>query len=300
MYGISTENPVPAVAGIGEILWDVFPENKRFGGAPANFSYIAAKLGALSYPISAVGNDDDGIMLRRTLTDLGITDRYVRTDGGHITGRVDITLSEAGVPRYKIMKNAAWDHISADHDLFLLAGRLDAICFGTLAQRNSESRSTIAEFVKRIPKEAIRLLDINLRQDYFNEEIIENSLYLSDWLKLNDEELRVVCELFGYTGSTDNRLSSIYRRYNLKVIALTLGPEGSRVIGKDTDHSLSADKIKIMDTVGAGDAFSATLVVAALAGFPLDSCHKKAAEMASFLCRHSGATPDIPEKFKLF
>jgi len=300
MHGFSNENQLPEVAGIGEILWDVFPESKRLGGAPANFSYIAHKLGALSYPVSAAGGDEDGIMLRRTLTDLGLTDRYIRKDPGHATGRVDISLSEGGVPRYKIMENAAWDHIRTVDDLSLLAGRLDAVCFGTLAQRNTESRATIAEFVRRTPKEAIRLLDINLRQDYFDEDIIENSLRLSDWLKLNDEELGVVCDMFGYTGSMDNRLNIIYAQYDLKVIALTLGPEGSRVIGQDTDHCLSADTVEIRDTVGAGDAFSATLVVASLAGLPLATCHEKAAEMASFLCRHAGATPDIPERCRLF
>lgn len=300
MHGFSTANPPPGVAGIGEILWDVFPQSRRPGGAPANFSYIAHKLGALSYPVSMVGDDEDGAMLRQYLAGLGLTDRYVRTDIRHATGRVDIQLSEDGIPRYKIMENAAWDHIGADDDLYLLAGRLDAVCFGTLAQRNEVSRSTITEFVRRTPEEAIRLLDINLRQDYFNAEIIENSLHLSDWLKLNDEELSAVCELFGYTGSTDNRLTAIYTQYNLKVIALTLGKEGSRVIGQDTDYRLSPDRIRIRDTVGAGDAFSAALLVASLAGFPLEAAHEKAAEMASFLCGHTGATPDIPERFRLF
>jgi fructokinase len=295
-----TPDRIPKVAGIGEILWDVFPEGKRLGGAPANFSYIAHALGTEAYPVSAVGRDISGREIKKVLKDLNLSGRFIQEDASHETGRVEITLSKEGVPAYIILAPAAWDFIEYTDHMEQLAARLDAVCFGSLAQRNEVSRKAIRSFVNKTAPDSIRLLDINLRLNFYTPEIIDRSIRLCTWLKLNDEELETVTELLGIAGSVDNRIAGLQDRYGLELIALTLGADGSRLIAGGIDHRLAADKIEVNDTVGAGDAFSATLVTAALAGLPLISAHEKAAAMSAFLCRNAGATPPIPERFKLF
>ncbi len=287
------------IAGIGEILWDIFPDGRKLGGAPANFSYVAHALGSKAYPVSAVGIDEDAYEIRKVLKNLKLPDNYILEDPHHETGRVEVTLSHEGVPGYVIKENVAWDYLELTDQLLKLAESLKAVCFGTLAQRNQISRNAIRNFVGKVPGNNIRLLDINLRLKFYDTEIIEHSLELCNWLKLNDEELRTVSDLFGFSGSMDQCLQKLLDRYNLKLIALTLGAKGSRLITRQIDHSLCTESITIKDTVGAGDAFSAALVTAAVAGYPHTICHLKAAEMASFLCQNFGATPPIPQKYRL-
>ncbi len=289
----------PKVAGIGEILWDIFPEGKRLGGAPANFCYITHALGAEAYPVSATGTDPFGAEIRQILENLGLSTEFIAIDPYHETGRVEVTLSGKGVPDYLIKENVAWDFIQLNDPVLRLAGELDAVCFGTLAQRDQISRKTIQTFIEKVPSDKIRLLDINLRLSYYNAEIIDQSLKRSNWLKLNHEELDIISALFGFSGSEDNLLQNFRDRYRLQVIALTLGANGSRLITGETDHRLDAKLTDIEDTVGAGDGFSAALVTAALAGLPYTICHEKAAEMASFLCQHPGATPPVPTAYRL-
>jgi len=287
------------VAGIGEILWDIFPDGRKLGGAPANFSYVAHALGSEAYPVSAVGIDEDGYEIRKVLKNLKLSDNYILEDQRHETGQVEVILSQEGVPGYVIKENVAWDYLELTDALLKLAESLNAVCFGTLAQRNHISRNTIRNFIGKVPGDHIRLLDINLRLEYYDTEIIEQSLELCNWLKLNDQELKTVSDLFGFTGSMDQCLQKLLDRFNLKLIALTLGAKGSRLITGQIDHGLGTESIAVKDTVGAGDAFSATLVTAALAGHPHTICHVKSAEMASFLCQNFGATPPIPSKYKL-
>ncbi len=288
------------VAGIGEILWDVFPEGKRLGGAPANFSYIAHALGARAFPVSAVGRDSEGAEILTRLQQLGLTARFIQEDPDHATGRVEVTVSDKGVPSYEIKESVAWDHIGYTGELDHLAAGLDALCFGSLAQRSKVSRKTIRHFIERAETASIRLLDINLRLDYYDAGIIDQSLRMCNWLKLNEEELETVSDLLGIPGAAETRIMGLRDRYDLDLIAVTLGADGSRLITGDIDHRVNAEPVEIKDTVGAGDAFSAALVTSALAGLEIGKCHEHAARMATYLCRNSGATPAIPADFRLF
>ena len=289
-------SPQKVVVGIGEILWDRFPTGDRLGGAPANFAYHAAQLGAEAYVVSRVGDDPDGEAITRRLS--GRTD-YLQHDYEHATGVVEVAL-EKGEPTYTIADPAAWDFLVMTESLRALAARADAVCFGTLAQRREGTRGAIREFVEACSPHALRLFDLNLRAPFFTPEIIKDGLELANILKLNEGEVREVTALFGLSAADPvPELFALYPR--LKLIAVTLGEKGSAVYVPGVEPIRSTPpKVEFCDAVGAGDSFAATLVTGLLAGQPVDRIADLANRIAAFVASESGATPLLPDNLRTF
>ena len=285
----------PVIAGIGEVLWDVYPDAAHFGGAPANFACHAASLGAESWVVSAVGADELGDRAADTLRARGVECRHVSRDALHATGRVLVTLDGESRASYEFAADTAWDHLAWSDDLAALAGRCDAVCFGTLGQRSSVSRETIRRFVEATPRTALRVFDVNLRQRFYDAETIQASLQIASALKLNDEELPIVAEMCGIRATTPREiLIALSARYELRLAALTRGPRGSLLLAGGEEDECIAPPTTVVDTVGAGDAFTATLVAGFLRGVPLPVLNSRANSVASFVCSQKGATPPLP------
>lgn len=284
-----------SIVGLGELLWDVFPNGKKFGGAPANFAYHAKELGAAGYIISAVGEDSYGIEILAHLQSIGLTTEYIAKDPEHRTGIVEVKLDDSGKPDYVIHENVAWDVIPFTSQAEALARSADAVCFGSLAQRSEMSRNTINKILGALKPACLKVFDINLRQNYYNETIIRNSLEQCNCLKLNDDELPVVMDMCSVTGDEGEALGKLIRLYNLRIAALTKGGEGSLLMTPDAASFLEAPEVKIADTVGAGDSFTAALVTGMLKGYSLDSIHQGANRLAAYVCTQNGATPRLPD-----
>ena len=279
------------IIGIGEILWDMLPQGKQLGGAPGNFAFHVTKLGENGMVVSAVGDDSDGMEIISRLKDKGLPVDYVQVNG-HNTSRVDIRLDKEGVPCYIINENVAWDYIENSAGLADVFKQADAVCFGSLAQRNSVTKETIFKCLGNCPDSCLKVYDINLRQNYYSKEIIEKSLEVSDVLKLNDEELPVVCSLLGIEGDEIPAIRELIERFHLKLVAYTLGSKGSYLV---TDHEQSfmpTPEVEVVDTVGAGDSFTASMVVSYMRGESLTEVHAKAVRLSAYVCTQKGAMPD--------
>jgi len=283
------------VVGLGEILWDMLPGGKQLGGAPANFAYHTRALGENGSPASCVGSDEMGKEILERLDGLGLDRRYVAVDDDHPTGTVTVRIDANGKPDYTIHENVAWDYIPASEGLMTLAGRCDAVCFGSLCQRSPVSRRTILAFLAATGPECIRTFDINLRQDYFSRKVIDEALRLSTVLKLNDEELPVVARLLGIRGGENEILSALTRSYGLHMIALTRGAGGSLLCAGSRRYRHSGYPAKVADTVGAGDAFAAAVAVGLLRRLDPERINDAANRVAGFVCSRAGATPVLPE-----
>ena len=286
----------PVIVGLGEVLWDVYPGAEHFGGAPANFACHAANLEADSWLASAVGPDELGNRALETLRQYGVDAACVARDAKHATGRVDVTLDSLGRPSYEFAENPAWDHIAWSDALDSLARRCDAVCFGTLAQRSMESRETIQRFVKATSSSALRMFDVNLRKQFYDAAVLDQSLGLATALKLNEEELPIVARLCGVSESEPRAaVRALMDRYSLRLVALTRGPAGAMLIAGDEESISPALTTTVVDTVGAGDAFTATVVIDFLAGLPLAEVNAHANAVASFVCSQPGAVTALPE-----
>ena len=289
-------NARPVITGLGEVLWDVYPDAAHFGGAPANFACHAASLGAEAWMVSAVGADELGDRALNALRRCGVEFGQVARDPHHATGRVLVTLDAAGVASYQFAADTAWDHLAWSGESATLAARCDAVCFGTLGQRSPVSRETIRRFLRATPPAALRVFDVNLRQHFYDRETIHTSLQLASALKLNDEELPIVADLCGLTATTPREmLRELLTRYELRLAALTRGPRGSLLITTDAEDECPAPPTAVVDTVGAGDAFTATLVTGFLRSLPLAEINRHANAVAAFVCSQNGATPPLPE-----
>ena len=282
----------PIVAGAGEFLWDMLPTGKQLGGAPCNFAFHAMRAGCECYVISATGRDDLGRELIDTVRQLGLPDDFIQQNN-FPTSKVTIKLNEQGHPDYTIHEQVAWDHIRVTAPMLALAGELDAICFGSLAQRNAESRQSIISLIAATKPGCLKVFDINLRQHYFTKDIIVQSIILSDVLKLNDDELPVVAGYTGLTGDVRSQLDQLISQLNLKYIVYTMGSKGSIIASPDEYSFIEAPKVEVADTVGAGDAFTAIFTAGILKGHPLADVHRKATEIAALVCTQKGATPEI-------
>jgi fructokinase len=284
------------IVGIGEALWDVYPDAAHFGGAPANFACHAASLGAEAWMVSAVGVDEFGDRALDSLRQHGVECGCVRRDRAHATGRVTVTLDAASQASYVIAADTAWDHLEWSDDLASLAGRCDAVCFGTLGQRSPTSCDTIRRFVKAAPHAALRVFDVNLRQQFYDAETIETSLEMASAVKLNGDELPLVAALCGIdAGTPRDMLRGLMRRYELRLAALTRGPDGALLLAGAEESTCPAAPTVVVDTVGAGDAFTATLVGDFLRGLPLAEINRHANAVASFICSRPGATAPLPD-----
>jgi fructokinase len=282
--------------GLGEILWDMLPAGKQLGGAPANFAYHAQALGGQGVVVSCVGDDELGQEIITRLDELGLDRRYLAVDKSHPTGTVTVELDEYGKPDYTIHENVAWDFIPWHPRLAELAGRTDAVCFGSLCQRSEISHRAVRAFLEATVPECLRVFDINLRQSYFNKGIVQTMLELSNVLKLNDEELPVVAELLGLAGSEDELFARLTDNYGLRVIAVTRGGHGSRLYAQGRSSEHKGFRAQVADTVGAGDSFAAAITLGLLCGRSLDEINEFANSLASFVCSQSGATPRLPDR----
>ncbi len=282
------------VAGIGELLWDMFPNHKRLGGAPANFAYHTHQLGAEAYPVSCVGADPLGELIRETLAQIDVDTRYVMESGAYPTGTVKVVLNEAGKPTYQIHENVAWDHIPCPDSLKELAARLDAVCFGSLSQRSGESRGTIRSFLKNVPDHALKICDVNLRQSFYSKQILADSLELANVLKISDEELPVLAGYFDIKGDVEGQLKALRDKYSLKYIAYTRGKDGSILLGENELDDFPGCEGLAVDSVGAGDSANAAFCMGLLHGWSLDEVNLFANEVSTFVCMQKGATPELP------
>lgn len=279
------------VAGIGELLWDMLPNGKQLGGAPCNFAYHTSQAGCESYVVSALGADGPGDEILALFGQLALDSTYLQRSAEFPTGTVSVSLDTQGIPTYIIHENVAWDNIGWNSRLEALAKNVDAVCFGSLAQRNTISRQTILHFLSATKDGCLRVFDINLRQAFYSREIILKSLELANVFKLNDDELPVVANLLGLHGNDDELLSQLMHRFNLKLIALTMGAKGSMLLTADEKTFLEVPKVKVADTVGAGDSFTAVIVTGLLQGWKLKKIHETATKVAAFVCTQKGATP---------
>lgn len=277
-------NHKPLILGIGEIVWDCLPEGRKLGGAPVNFAYHAMQLGAESYPISAVGRDALGEETIAACRSYGLDTRYLQMNS-QPTSRVLVSLDDKGVPQYEIVENVAWDALETAPEALVLAGKADAVCWGSLAQRSTPSRDAIKKLLSAVPAGAMKVFDINLRQHYYCKETIESSLERATVLKLNEDELPIVLSLLGTAG-----IPEIIARYHLDFLIFTCGDAFSEVHGPEglLSHK-ETPPVEVADTVGAGDCFTAAFVTSILKGASPQEAHNKAVDLSAWLCTLPGA-----------
>jgi fructokinase len=284
----------PIVVGIGEILWDLLPSGRQMGGAPANFAFHARALGAASVIVSAVGDDRPGREILAELGSRGLDPSGIATVSSAPTGTVTVVLDAGGIPHYTIHEGVAWDVIPWTAGLGDIAARADAVCFGTLAQRSPVSRATIGSFLDATRPDCLRVLDLNLRQTYFSRETVHGLLERATVLKLNDDELVAVAGMLSLPGPETRVLAALLGAYPITLIALTKGPSGSRLFGPGVDLSHPGYPAETEDTVGAGDAFTATLVAGLLKKRSWEEIGERANRIAGYVCSRKGAWPDLP------
>lgn len=281
------------IIGIGELLWDMLPSGKRAGGAPVNFVYHAIQAGADGYAISKIGHDENGTEIIEELKKNKI--KYIIEKSALPTGTVEVEL-ENGIPTYKIIENVAWDDINVSQEASDLAKKCNVICFGTLALRSKESKESILNLIDTVPNDALKVFDINLRQDYFSKELIEELLKKSNVFKINDVELAILRQLFSLKGSDEKICDNLLKKYNLKYLIYTVGDKYSTIYAPHDCTLIETPKVKVVDTIGAGDAFAAAFLQSILNGKSQLEAHKYAVAVAAFVCTKSGAWPKYNRK----
>jgi fructokinase len=272
----------------------MLPLGKQAGGAPFNFTFHSYQLGWPAVMVSRVGKDELGQDLVEKCKELGLNPEFLQEDLIHPTGTVEVELDSQGQAEYEIKEDVAWDHLEWNDGLKNLAGNCAAVCFGTLCQRHSVTRNTLKNFLERCPKKTIKVFDINLRQNFYNREILEESLYKATWAKVNEQELETLTDLLGLKGDDlKESLEILRRRYNLELAALTLGENGCLVNTKNERIYLQGHKIEVVDTIGAGDSFTAGLLVGLLKKKPLRRAITIANDLAAQVASKTGGTPLI-------
>lgn len=285
------------IVGIGEILWDVFPEGKVLGGAPANFAYHVSQFGLNGIAVSAIGKDELGSEIKQVLGNKNL--KTILEEVDYPTGTVKVTLNGNGIPQYEICENVAWDHIQFSEELKSIIPSIKTVCFGSLAQRNEVSRNAINSFLDSLSDEVLKVFDINLRQHFYNREVIEISLRNCNILKINDEEVVKIRELFEWDKLDEGEICvKLIEDYKLKMIVLTKGTDGSSVITPEFTSYKKTPIVKVADTVGAGDSFTAAFVASLLKGKRIEEAHAVAVEVSAFVCTQTGAMPEIPQELK--
>ena len=283
------------VVGMGEALWDILPEGKKIGGAPANFAYHVSQFGLPSCVVSAVGNDSLGKEIVDNLTSKGLNHHI--NEVPYPTGTVQVEIDQAGIPQYDIKENVAWDNIPYTASLRELAQNTRAFCFGSLAQRNVVSRQTIQSYLDAMPQtdDTLVVFDVNLRQGFYSKEILCTSMQRCNILKINDEELVTVSRMFGYPGiDLQDKCWILLGKYNLRMLILTCGINGSYVFTPGHVSFQPTPSVEVADTVGAGDSFTAAFIASLLRGKSVAEAHKVAVETSAFVCTKNGAMPILP------
>lgn len=280
------------IVGLGEVLWDIFQKKKTLGGAVTNFAIHANSLGMDGTVVSAVGSDSLGDRVKKEFLSHGLKTYLNQSD--YPTGTVYVELDNEGKATYEITKDSAWDYITLTEESKNLAKECDVVCFGTLAQRTATSRNSIKTFLNLTPKDCIKIFDINIRQDFYSKEIIESSLNMATVLKINDEELPLLIEMFNLPTVELETLESLKKQFNLDLIVLTKGDKGSTLFKSKNEYSTrKPKKISVVDTVGAGDSFTAVVAIGLMQKLSLDKINENANKIAAFVCTQRGATPNL-------
>lgn len=283
------------IVGMGEALWDCLPDGRKIGGAPANFAYHVKQFGFKSLAISAIGKDELGAEIVEKFNQRNL--EHILETVDYPTGTVQVTLDQKGIPCYEICEDVAWDNIPYTDRLDEIAHNCQVVCFGSLAQRNPVSRETINRFIDSMPlaEDTLKVFDINLRQHFYTEETIVNSLNKCNVLKINDEELVIVSRMFGYPElSQSDACRRILETYGLKMLILTCGTDGSYVFTSDETSFQPTPKVQVADTVGAGDSFTGSFIASILKGKTIPEAHKRAVEVSAYVCTQNGAMPVLP------
>lgn len=283
------------VVGMGEALWDMLPEGKKIGGAPANFAYHVSQFGLSSCVVSAIGDDSLGKEIIENFASKGLNHHIAQVP--YPTGTVQVDIDQAGIPQYEIKENVAWDNIPYTAHLEALAENTKAVCFGSLAQRSVVSRNTINRFLDAMPQtdDTLIVFDINLRQGFYNKEILCNSMKRCNILKINDEELILVSRMFGYPGiDLQDKCWILLGKYNLKMLILTCGINGSYVFTPGHVSFQPTPQVEVADTVGAGDSFTAAFIASLLKGKSVTEAHHLAVQTSAYVCTQNGAMPLLP------
>ena len=293
------------ILGIGELLWDVLPEGPRLGGAPANFSVMAGRLGNHAAILSRIGRDDLGREAVHRLDPLPADTSFLQIDTMHETGRVTVSFNN-GQPEYTIHQAAAWDSMELSDEWVRLAERADAVCFGSLAQRSLESRQTIQTLAAQTTSRCIRIFDVNLRTPFYSSEVIQESLELATVFKMNDAEVPLVLALLGLSAEDDASLLSLRQGAErllsefptLQLIAITCGGNGSLLVTREEWHRHPGFPVKVVDTIGAGDAFTAALTHYLLRGAELSVLNEAGNRWGSWVASQSGAMPPLTDTIR--
>jgi fructokinase len=286
-------NPVlPSIVGLGEVLWDLLPSGKVLGGAPFNFTFHCHQFGHAAVMVSRVGRDELGHEIRAAMRDLGLDDSFVQDDSEHPTGTVGVELNSAGQPSFTIHPGA-WDHLAWDDRLEAVLGQAQAVCFGTLIQRSAGARAAVRRAL-RAARNALVVYDVNLRQDFYSREVLEESLRASRWVKLNDGELAVLRAMFDFSGTNQSAIvADLRKRFGTELVALTRGEQGCLVQTADEEVLASGVRVQVVDTIGAGDAFTAGLVCAMLEGRSVADAARFANGLAAAVAARAGGTPRL-------
>jgi fructokinase len=282
--------------GIGEILWDILPEGKKLGGAPTNFAFHSNQFDLESAIVSSVGRDELGHEIMDDINSTDIVNCISYNDKP--TGTVSVKLDKEGIPTYIIHEDVAWDAIEISTEAMEFARTVDTVCFGSLAQRNETSRKAIYSLLDQIPTSTLKIFDINIRQHFYSREVIESSLEYASVLKINEEEIVLFVEMFGMSGDEFSIIDQIISRFGLDYLALTKGSNGSWLASRNRHSFLETPRVKVVDTVGAGDSFTAAMAAGILHENDLSDIHRLAVDISAFVCTQEGATPTLPDELK--
>lgn len=292
--------PGEIITSLGEVLWDMLPDGKKVGGAPANFAYHCSQAGLESCTVSAIGHDKLGEELKEQFDEKKLN--YILEVVDYPTGTVGVTLDERGVPVYDIKSGVAWDNVPLTPKIRALAKKTRAVCFGSLAQRSHVSRQTFTSFMDIMAQQEgphYFIFDINLRQQFYTQEVICSSLERCNVLKINDEEMVIISRMFGWPGiDLKDKCWLLLGKYDLDILALTCGVNGSYVFTHGNISFLPTPQVDVVDTVGAGDSFSAVFMASYLQGATIQAAHHNAVEASAYVCTQPGAMPEMPEKLK--
>ncbi|HEX8558177.1 MAG TPA: PfkB family carbohydrate kinase [Pyrinomonadaceae bacterium] len=293
MEDAPARNPSSPVVGLGELIWDVFPEGRRLGGAPSNFAYVSRLLGDAAAVASRVGSDALGAEAVERLARAGLETRFIQLDAEHPTGAVGVVVGEGGEPRFNVNENSAWDYLEWTRGWEDLAARAAAVCFGTLGQRHPAARATVTRFLEATRPGALRLFDVNLRHSFFTPEMLARSLSLATAVKLNEEELRAASAMLGLPASGARATAdALLERFGLELVAVTRGARGSLLVTTEGADEHAGFPARVVDLIGCGDAFAAALAFCRRRGAPLALSNEVANRVGAWVAAHAGATPE--------
>ena len=286
-------NNRPTIVALGEVLWDMLPGGKKIGGAPLNFACHATQLGCKGVMVSSIGKDALGDELLEGIAPIGVELSFVQRSD-RPTSKVDVVVDSLGIPQYIINEGVAWDHILFTSEMGVLAQKADAVCWGSLAARSETSRTTIIRFVESTREDCLKVFDINIRQHYYDKEFINWGLTQANVLKLNDDELPLLQGYYSLMGDPIEQCRELLERFGLRYVVYTCGSKESVVVGAEDISRIDTPKVEVVDSVGAGDSFTAAFVSGLIRGDSIAETHRHAVDIAAYVCTQAGAIPALP------